>query len=229
MEKIDDDDLKQQFMTQCHYESLFGSDLARHAELLHFKAQEYIVENGIQPEYLFYLVKGKAKLYDSLANGKDTLIDFFTPPCFIGEMELLDAQNEPFGVQVIDDCYCLALPMKKYRDQLLADPTFLQHVCIYLSHKNARNIKTASRNQGFTLSQRLAAFVLLTAHDGYYNEKHTQVAEYLGVSYRHLLFVIADFVKAGYLQKDRRGYRIADQKALQRLAWEVNSSDNELN
>lgn len=226
MEKIDDDDLKQQLMTQCHFETLFGPKLAQHAELLHFKTQEYIVENGIQPEYLFYLVKGKAKLYDSLANGKDTLIDFFTPPRFIGEMELLDAQSEPFSVQVIDDCYCLALPVGKYRSQLLSDPTFLQNVCIYLSHKNARNIKTASRNQGFTLSQRLAAFILLTAHNDYYNEKHTQVAEYLGVSYRHLLFVIADFVKAGYLEKNQRGYRLADQKALQRLAWEVNSSDN---
>ncbi|GAX02461.1 transcriptional regulator [Secundilactobacillus pentosiphilus] len=114
----------------------------------------------------------------------------------------MDAQSEPFSVQVIDECYCLALPVPKYQTELLADPTFLRNVCIYLSHKNARNIKTASRNQGFTLSQQLAAFILLTAHNGYYNEKHTQVAEYLGVSYRHLLYVIAEFVKVGYLQKD---------------------------
>ncbi|HBF73905.1 MAG TPA: transcriptional regulator YeiL [Lactobacillus sp.] len=226
MQKIDDDDLKQQFMSECNYEFLFGSDMAQHAELLHFKAQEYIVENLIQPKCLFYLVKGKAKLYDSLANGKDTLIDFFTPPCFIGEMELLDAQSEPFSVQVIDDCYCLALPVAKYQAQLLADPTFLRNVCLYLSHKNARNIKTASRNQGFTLSQRLAAFILLTAHDGDYNEKHTQVSEYLGVSYRHLLYVLAEFVKTGYLKKDRQGYHIIKLKPLQQLAREVTSSNS---
>lgn len=226
MELIDDKKLKQRFMTQCHFETLFGSNLAQNAQLLKFNTQEYIVENLVRPKYLFYLVKGKAKLYDSLANGKDTLIDFFTPPCFIGEMELLDAKSDPFSVQVIDDCYCLALPVVKYQAQLLADPTFLRNVCLYLSHKNARNIKTASRNQGFTLSQRLAAFILLTEHDGYYNEKHTQVSEYLGVSYRHLLYVLAEFVKDGYLKKDQRGYHIIKLKPLQQLAREVTSSNS---
>ncbi|GAX02593.1 transcriptional regulator [Secundilactobacillus pentosiphilus] len=225
MQKIDDSKLKHVLMAECDYASLFGSNIAKHAQLMKFSPQEYIVKNQVKPDYLFYLVRGKAKLYDFLANGKDTLVDFFTPPCFVGEMELMDTKSEPFSVQVIDDCYCLALPVAKYKQQLLADPVFLRNVCLYLAHKNARNIKTASQNQGFTLSQRLSAFILLTSHDGRYHEKHTQVAEYLGVSYRHLLYVIAEFVKAGYLQKDQRGYRIKNEAGLQNLAWEVNLSN----
>ena len=51
-----------------------------------------------------------------------------------------------------------------------------------------------------------------------YREKHTEVSEYLGVTYRHLLYVLADFVKKGFLKKTPQGYEITDMNALQKLA-----------
>ncbi|WP_420910178.1 helix-turn-helix domain-containing protein [Mammaliicoccus lentus] len=51
-----------------------------------------------------------------------------------------------------------------------------------------------------------------------YDEKHTQVAQYLGVSYRHLLYVIADFVKKGYIEKEKSGYKILNLPKLKALA-----------
>lgn len=221
MKKITDNRVRQNLIDKYQFADLFGTDVVKHAELFEFDPQEFIVENLVRPAFLYYMVSGKVKLYDSLANGKLALVDFFTPPCFIGEMELLDPDSEPFSVQVIDTCYCLAIPVPEYATQLLTDTVFLKHVCLYLAHKNAKNIKTASKNQGFTLSQRLAAFILLTSHDGQYDEKHTQVAEYLGVSYRHLLYVIAEFVKLGYLKKGQHGYDILSETDLQLVAREV--------
>lgn len=216
-----DDSVKQNLIDKYRFADLFGTDVVKHAELFQFDPREFIVENLVRPDFLYYMVSGKVKLYDALANGKLALVDFFTPPCFIGEMELLDPDSEPFSVQVIETCYCLAIPVPAYSAQLLSDTVFLKHVCLYLAHKNAKNIKTASKNQGFTLSQRLAAFILLTMHDGHYDEKHTQVAEYLGVSYRHLLYVIAEFVKLGYLKKGQHGYDILSEADLQDVAREV--------
>ena len=189
MKKILNEQLKQKLISDNHFDELFATDMSANTQLLSIPAGGYITESTKQPAYLFYLVQGKAKLYDNQANGKTFLIDFFTPPCFIGEMELLDAANEPFSMQAIENCLCLALPINQFKNQLLSDTTFLRHICLYLSHKDARNIRTASKNQSFTLDQRLAAFILMTEHDGLYNEKHTQVAQYLGVSYRHLLYV----------------------------------------
>ncbi|KRK48897.1 transcriptional regulator YeiL [Secundilactobacillus kimchicus] len=221
MQTITDNRLKTQLLEKTKFANLFSTDIVPDTELLMFQSGEYIVQNGITPQYLFYLVKGKTKLYDELANGKIALIDFFMAPCFIGEMELFDAGRLPFGVQTINDCYCLALPVKKLKSTLLSDATFLKNICLYLADKNARNIKTASRNQGFTLAQRLAAFILMTNHDNYYQEKHTQVAQYLGVSYRHLLYVIADFVSSGYLTKTEKGYFVALPSALKELGKEA--------
>ncbi|MFV7506266.1 cyclic nucleotide-binding domain-containing protein, partial [Acinetobacter pittii] len=91
---------------------------------------------GQQPSWLFYLTRGRARLYATLANGRVSLIDFFAAPCFIGEIELIDKDHEPRAVQAIEECWCLALSMKHYRPLLLNDTLFLRKLCVTLSHKN---------------------------------------------------------------------------------------------
>ena len=51
-----------------------------------------------------------------------------------------------------------------------------------------------------------------------YRETHTEAAEFLGVTYRHLLYMLAEFVKRGYLKKTKQGYLIQDVSALRRTA-----------
>ncbi|WP_314577459.1 transcriptional regulator YeiL [Enterococcus gilvus] len=221
MKKLQNEKLKQQFIQSSDYLDQFSFDISLDTHLFFFPANSYIVKEDNPPSHLFYLVKGKAKLYDTLANGKVALIDFFSPPCFIGEMELVDENQTAFSVQAIEDCWCLAVARKDCQKRLLQDTLFLQKLCIYFAHKNYRNIKASTQNQGFPLSQRLASFILLTQNEGTYREQHTQVAEYLGVSYRHLLFVIAQFVEEGYLGKIEKGYLIQDIETLTRLSNEV--------
>lgn len=221
MKKLQNEKLKQQFIQSSDYLDQFSFDISLDTHLFFFPANSYIVKEDNPPSHLFYLVKGKAKLYDTLANGKVALIDFFPPPCFIGEMELVDENQTAFSVQAIEDCWYLAVARKDCQKRLLQDTLFLQKLCIYFAHKNYRNIKASTQNQGFPLSQRLASFILLTQNEGTYRETHTQVAEYLGVSYRHLLFVIAQFVEEGYLEKIEKGYLIQDIETLTQLSNEV--------
>lgn len=226
LKEIKNSQLIQQFLNNCHFSDQFSFDITNSVKLMYFAPQSFIVKGSAKPEYLFFLVHGKAKLYDNLSNGKTTLIDFFTPPCFIGEMELIDPSSVPFNMQALTDCYCLALSIVEFQQPLLNDPTFLKKICTYLSRKNVTDIQTAARNQSFTLSQRLAAFILLTEHDGIYDEKHTEASQYLGVSYRHLLYVLAQFVDQKILQKQPHKYRIIDMPALNKLSQEVTNSTN---
>ena len=186
MVKINDANLVKQFILNSHYLAQFSTDITAQTQLIKFPAQSFIVKESATPEYIYYLVKGRAKLYDVMANGKVTLIDFFTPPCFIGEMELINPASTPYSVQAIEDCWCLAVSIRDNQSQLLNDPVFLKHVCIYLAQKNTRNI---------------------------------------GVSYRHLLYVLAQFVKAGYLVKDKPGYLVTNGTALQELSRDVTNSN----
>ncbi|MCS2149900.1 transcriptional regulator YeiL [Scandinavium manionii] len=226
MKEIYNEDLKKQLIRESGYLGRFSVAVERATHLFHIAAGDYIVEEGAQPVWLFYLVRGRAKLYATLPNGRVSLIDFFGAPCFIGEIELVDTSHEPRAVQAIEECWCLTLPMKSFRPQLLNDVTFLRNLCIALSRKNYRNIVSLTQNQSFPLTNRLAAFILLTQHGELYQEKHTQAAEYMGVSYRHLLYVIAQFTRDGLLQKKKTGYAISNKQALFTLALAMDPERN---
>ena len=60
--------------------------------------------------------------------------------------------------------------------------------------------------------------MVLASCNRLYREKHTEVSEFLGVTYRHLLYVLADFVKRGFLKKTEQGYYIQDLKTLRKIA-----------
>lgn len=218
---IKNTEIKKKIIEDSGFKSQFSFDPVSDTELFSAEAGEYIITEGVRLQYLYYMCSGRAKLYMTLSNGKIALIDFFTAPCFIGEMELLTDTGEVRAVQAIEKCMCLALPLKRYRERLLKDSCFLLNLCRLLGNKNCRNIISFTRNQAFPLANRLASFILLTEEDGIYHEKHTLTAEYLGISYRHLLFVLADFTDKGYLAKDKRRYVICNRAALEKLAGEI--------
>lgn len=218
MKEIHNDSLKQQLIRDSRFSEQFSTEFLPMTHLFHVAAGDFIVEERTQPAWLFYLARGRAKLYATLPNGRVSLIDFFGAPCFIGEIELVDADHGARAVQAIEECWCLALPMKTARPQLLNDATFLRNLCILLSRKNYRTIVSLTQNQSFPLTNRLAAFIMLTQHGDLYQEKHTQAAEYMGVSYRHLLYVMAQFTRDGLLEKQKSGYVIKDRPAVMALA-----------
>ena len=69
-------------------------------------------------------------------------------------------------------------------------------LCLFLSTKTTNMTAKYTQNQAYPLENRLASFILLSSDHDFYKEKHTEVCEYLGVSYRHLLFVLAQFTEA---------------------------------
>lgn len=198
-----------------HY---FSDDVLSFAQLHRFEPDEFILCEGQTPDYLYFVVEGQAKVYITHRNGKVSLVNFLYAPCFIGEMELLNAQRDAIDVQAMITVTCIALPMQQLSKIILNDPIFLRELCIYLSKKATDNSRTYTRNMSYPLENRLAMFIQLTAQVNIYSEKHTEAAEYLAVTYRHLLYVIADFVKKGILERTNSGYRIVDPETLNRLA-----------
>lgn len=202
---------------------IFCFDILPYTQLIQFNAREFILNEGDKSEYLYYLIDGKAKLYLTHKNGKVSIINFIEAPCFIGEMELIGAQVESNGVQALTSCHCFAISIADCRDKILSDVKFLKYLCTFLGKKALYNTSNYTKNQSYPLENRLAAFILLTSNNLLYTEKHTEASEFLGVSYRHLLYVLADFIKRGILLKEDCGYRIIDLDSLDKLANEMNT------
>ena len=196
----------------------FGFDICPYTSIVKFDSAENILYEGEKPDFLYYLISGRAKLFLSNENGRISLINFLNAPCFIGEMELLGAQEAANGVTAITLCTCYEIDINKCRDKILNDTKFLRYLCLFLSQKAIGNTYNYSQNQSYPLEVRLANFILLTSCNKMYRERHTEVADFLGVTYRHLLYVLANFVKRGYLKKTEQGYYIQDLIALRKIA-----------
>ena len=121
----------------------------------------------------------------------------------------------------MEDCICLALPLKDCQHLLLQDATFLQKLCKFIGEKTITRTESYAKNNSYPFENRLAAFILLTEQNNSYIEKHTEVSEYLNVSYRHLLYVLNQFCQQNYLKKDGRTYYIQDRIQLEKLADEL--------
>lgn len=195
-------------------QNIFEVDISPYVTLREFEPDEFMIQEGERPEYLYYLVEGRAKLFLSQENGRISLINFIEAPCFIGEMELIDENRLPQGVKAISACKCYQIQISKCRELLLQDTKFLRYLCAFLSEKATQNTNNYMRNQSYPLKVRLAEFILMMSVNGYYREPHTEVAEFLGVTYRHLLYVLAQFVEEGILEKTRLGYMVADEEKL---------------
>lgn len=195
----------------------FSFDIMPYLSVATFEAGEYILREGSKPNEFYYMFEGRAKLYLTHKNGKISLINFLESPCYIGEMEMIKAQNYSDGVQALSLCRCFAISLNECVNYIVDDKKFLIDLCTFLGKKALRNTSNYTHNQAYPLDNRLAAFILITSNNNIYREKHTEAAEFLGVSYRHLLFVISKFCRTGLLERTDHGYMISNLSLLQKL------------
>lgn len=218
MDHICSHELLNHYLNIHAFEELFGFDIRPYVSLVRFDPDDTILTEGSEPTHLYFMASGRAKLFITHKNGAVTLINFLEAPCFIGEMEMVNSQKACHGVTAISTCFCFSIDLSTCQELLLNDPRFLRNLCRFLSEKALIDVNNYSRNQAYPLKQKLASFILLTSNNGLYRERHTETAAYLGVTYRHLLYVLAEFVKEGILEKTSAGYRIVKLEELKKLA-----------
>lgn len=203
--------------------NIFSFDITPYAKVKEYRKNQLICREGDDLSDLVFLIRGNAKLFLTHENGKITTIDFLKAPTLFGEMEFMKAQKFTNGIIALDKCACILLSLRETEHLLRNDIKFLNYLCLFLCKKALRNTSNYAANQNYPLVNRLAKFILLSADGEIYNRKHTEVAEYLGVSYRHLLHVFALLCEADILQHtDKKEYMIKDFSSLAAMA--VNGS-----
>lgn len=236
MIRIDDKKKLSMYIKKHAIDEIFSADMSGFMQLVMFKRGEYICRDQDKLDYLYFFVKGKAKVYTLLTNGKALLLTFYQDFKVLGDLEILKNETVTTNVQVIEDAYCIAIPVKAVREHLMHDPVFLTFLCNSLSEKLQRCTKNSSINLLYPLEIRLSSYILAMGikkeDDELYcvlNENLTEIAELLGSSYRHLLRTINLLIEKGAIRKiykDDSGsgsseFQIADPKKLKLLATDL--------
>ncbi|MCI8907345.1 MAG: transcriptional regulator YeiL [Angelakisella sp.] len=197
---------------------LFSFDVRPFLEERVFAPGEFILREGSFPQHLYFLTQGRAKIYTTHKNGKVSLLNFPAAPDLIGDMELLEVRRESLCVQALTRCHFWVVDSRRCLPQLREDPKFLWFLCNHIAQRSARQSTVLTIQQAYPLKNQLAAFLLMASEGDCYRQRHTEAAEYLGVSYRHLLYVLAQFRKEGLIRREGPEYRILDRAGLEALA-----------
>ena len=115
MEKVYNDKLKELYINKFKLNDIFTDNMSEYMELVLFKKGEYICNENEKMEYLFFLVKGKGKVYIILKNGKSLLLSFYYPLTVIGDIEIVNNCDTSSNIQALEDSYCIALPLNIVR------------------------------------------------------------------------------------------------------------------
>lgn len=205
-----------------HY---FSADVEQYLELHSFKKGELVCAERKMPDHLYFILQGKVKLSLIHQDGNVTLVQYYEPGDILGELELLGMRQQSQAIQAVTDVICLALPFEQCKETMLSDPKFLQNLCRLIAGKMQRSVNKLVDTQTYPLENRLAAYFLAKEDEVGYGQwmhvKLTDLAQYLGASYRHLSRVIKDFADAGWIEKERTKMRVLEREGLFELTEQM--------
>lgn len=229
MKKLEDKNLLDFYCNKYNLDNLFTNDVKAHMKLFSFDKHEYICTHTQKLEYIYFFVNGKAKIYNTLSNGKSLLLCFYKTFKILGDLELFNDKAIPCNVEVLETAHCIGIHMDYVKEYLMKDPKFLKNFCEALGEKLYKLSINSSINLLYQVENRLASYILATSEEINinsqktltFNENLTHLAELLGTSYRHLLRTLSDLCNNNILRKNNDFYEIINIKALSALAKDL--------
>ncbi len=223
--KVNDPRKRERYMEKYPVHRYFTSDVSAELELHTFKKGEHLCEERKTPDHLYFILEGKVKLSLIHQDGNVTLVQYYEPGDILGELELLGMRQQSQTIEAVGAVTCMALSFETCKGIMLEDTKFLQSLCRLIAGKMQRSVSKLVGMQTYPLENRLASYFLQKEDEVGYGQwmyvKLTDLAQYLGASYRHLSRIIKDFDDAGWIEKERTKMRVLKRDGLYELARQM--------
>lgn len=183
--------------------------------LISYDKKEYLCQEDAPVSHLLIVLKGRAKILTCTEEGKTLMHSFTEEGGLIGEVELLTRKKgAALYVQAVTPMQCIGIPLREGAAILRSNLQFMNCLGVLLALKLTSANYNASRMALYTLENRLCSYIEMSSPNLVFEEQLTQVSEFLGSSYRHLLRTIEKLCREEILLKASHGYYIQDLSAL---------------
>lgn len=188
-----------------------NSKILNQSSIFVFNNRDFITKEMNELAFLFIILEGRAKVVTTQENGKRLILQFLNPNDLIGELTIIGVEKTIKDVIAMGEVICLGIPLTLVKDQLLINNEFLLFLSQHVGKKLLVRMAHVKEQQTQELKIRLAKLLLEISVDGIYHEKHTEIAEYLGVSYRHFMHTFKFFKEQRLIEKTALGYAINEK------------------
>ncbi|HDR7659921.1 MULTISPECIES: Crp/Fnr family transcriptional regulator [Bacillus] len=175
----------------------------------HFEKGKFICNIDDAMDRLYFVVKGKVKVYTITPEGKKLILRFINPLAVVGDIEFIQNSKAHNVVEACSDVIAISISHAVIRNKLLHDPIFMN----FLLENIANTLKISTRftalNLLYPVEVRVASYLLSISTDsnGNMNKKDldatsiSSIADFIGVSYRHVIRVLQKFYKEKLIEK----------------------------
>jgi CRP-like cAMP-binding protein len=220
MKQIFESERINQYLREYALENVLPKPLQQHLSLYRFEPEEALCKQGEVPEYFFFLVRGKVKVYTTSAEGRTLLINFTSPLGVIGEIECLRGLENLNTVSAVTPVEAIGIH-KRLLSQYEEEVSFLQFMLHMVTQKFYNKSVSLSFNLLYPVEVRLASYLLsvTSLEDAAVSTANLKdMANLIGTSYRHLNRVVQSFCKEGLIERSRGTLALKDRRGLETVA-----------
>lgn len=183
--------------------------------LCQFESGEIIFQQDTLVNQLYLVVDGKVKVCTMAENGRDIILCYYISSGILGDIELMQTDKTAPATT------CVALPSRLVRIPFQHNLPYLFQNTAFMKQL-ARGLATKLRSSGeayvasalYSGEARLCSYILMAESKGLFTEMLSDVAPYIGVSYRHLFRVLNQLCQKGVLERRKSGFQILDKAYL---------------
>lgn len=206
-------------------DGVIDKTMLEHHEIHSFKKGELACILGEPLRYFYILVKGSVKVFTTSVDGKILSLRIFDSLTNLGDIELITETKYRCSVEVLDDTLCLAFPIHIVQTIGLNNNSFLRYLCSDLCNKFDDIASISSNNILYPLRNRLVSYMLeyldLESKTITFPFSHKELAELLGITYRHLTRSLGELEIKGLIKVADGDICVVDEEKLRKLDIDV--------
>lgn len=229
-EKMRFDIKKYHFISGSILEGLPKNELALLKERMirkELKKDTFIFREGSYPKGVYFLRRGKVKIYQTGVEGKEQIAYIYTKGETFGYRPILCDGTHPASAKTLEDSVVSFIPLDSFRKVLSQSPTLSNKLLRNLSHEFAVWINRISAFGQKGLRERIALSLLILNEKYKRKGKEHRVeislsrddfANYVGTSIEPLVRVLRSFKDEKLIRTKGRKIIVLDTRKLEKIA-----------
>lgn len=198
-------------------------------QVLNYHPGQLIYMEGDPADKIFYIRKGRVRVYQSISSGKEVTLDVVGAGNITGESAFLKNQTRPTCIQAVNEVQLVAFRVSELLSYFQKDPEFALHFLQQCSNTMDRLCYRLHEQCLLDRYGKVASFILdLTETDspatgtvgGVIPYTHENVADSLGLSRTTVTAVLRFFEEKGWLESGYRKVKVLDRQALSHFVEE---------
>lgn len=170
-------------------------------EISDYKKKHELYSEGQRPKAVYYIIKGKVKIYKINQDGKELIIDIFSPGDFLGYTSILEEVNYRENAEVLEDASLMLIPAPDFLELITRDIRVAQQFIRVIS-RNVMEKEEDLLNLAYNSLRKKVAYGLVQL-SGTFRESagepailtlsRKDMAQAIGIATESFIRTVADF------------------------------------